>query len=43
MNPGRAAANICPRCGGELIEKNGRYGKFMGCRNYPDCRYSRKL
>ncbi len=43
MNPGGATFNICPRCGGELAERNGKYGKFMGCRNYPDCRYSRKL
>ncbi len=43
MNPVKTASNICPQCGGELVERNGRYGRFMGCRNYPDCRYSRKL
>lgn len=31
--------DICPRCGGKLIEKNGRYGKFKGCSNYPKCRF----
>ncbi|MCD8068369.1 MAG: topoisomerase DNA-binding C4 zinc finger domain-containing protein [Lachnospiraceae bacterium] len=25
------------------MERSGRYGKFMGCSNYPDCRYSRRL
>lgn len=34
---------ICPRCGGKLVEKNGRYGRFIGCSNYPKCRYTKKL
>ena len=31
---------ICPRCGGQLIERKGKYGTFMGCNNYPKCRYT---
>ena len=31
----------CPKCGGKLIRKNGRYGSFIGCSNYPRCRYTR--
>lgn len=34
--------NICPECGGVLKEKNGRFGKFIGCSRYPKCRYTRK-
>ena len=30
---------ICPRCGGELVERNGKYGKFFGCSNYPKCKF----
>ena len=30
---------ICPRCGGKLIFREGPYGKFYGCSNYPKCRY----
>ena len=30
----------CPRCGGELVLRNGKYGKFYGCSNYPTCRYT---
>lgn len=30
---------ICPKCGGNLVERNGKYGKFIGCSNYPKCRY----
>lgn len=31
---------ICPRCGGQLIERTGKYGKFIGCSNYPRCKYT---
>ncbi len=34
---------ICPRCGEHLIIKLGRYGKFYGCKGYPNCRYIRPL
>ena len=30
---------VCPRCGGTLIERKGKYGKFYGCSNYPKCRF----
>ena len=30
----------CPRCGGELVLRNGKYGMFYGCSNYPTCRYT---
>lgn len=29
----------CPRCGGVLVERRGRYGAFTGCSNYPKCKY----
>lgn len=32
---------ICPKCGGELVKKNGKYGKFIGCSNFPKCKYTR--
>gem|GEM_PF-602703 len=34
---------ICPRCKGTLIEKSGRYGKFLGCSNYPKCQYTENI
>ena len=30
---------ICPRCGGQLAYRNGKYGPFIGCSNYPKCNF----
>ncbi len=32
----------CPECGGDLIVKFGRFGKFIACSNYPNCKYTEK-
>ncbi|MDF9824393.1 DNA topoisomerase-1 [Breznakia sp. PF5-3] len=29
----------CPECGNDLVIRNGRYGKFVACSNYPECKY----
>ena len=34
---------ICPKCGGKIVYKRGKYGKFLGCTNYPNCRYTKKM
>jgi DNA topoisomerase-1 len=37
-------ARVCPNCGkGELSLKLGRFGAFVGCSNYPECRFTRQL
>jgi len=33
----------CEKCGGKLIKRNGKYGEFMGCSNYPKCTFSKKI
>ena len=34
----------CPTCGtGQLSLKLGKFGAFIGCSNYPECRYTRQL
>lgn len=38
-----AKDNICPKCGEILKERSGRYGKFWGCSNYPNCKFVRKI
>lgn len=30
---------ICPRCGYALVQKEGKYGVFIGCSNYPECKF----
>jgi len=35
---------LCPSCnGGRLSLKLGRFGAFIGCSNYPECRFTRQL
>ena len=33
---------VCPDCGGPLVKRNGRYGEFVACSNYPSCKYIKK-
>ena len=30
---------ICPECGNPLVVRRGRYGEFVACSNYPECKY----
>jgi len=32
----------CPECGGDLVVRTGKYGKFISCSNYPKCKYIKK-
>ncbi len=34
---------ICPDCGGDLVIRWGRYGKFISCNNFPNCRHTEAL
>lgn len=31
---------FCPECGSPLRSRNGKFGPFLGCSNYPECRYT---
>ncbi len=33
----------CPECGGELVYRTSRYGRFISCGNFPKCRYTRQI
>lgn len=33
----------CPKCGHDLVIRYGRYGKFISCSNFPNCRYTEPL
>lgn len=39
----RMNSNICPVCGKNLITRKGKYGEFIGCTGYPQCKYTRNL
>ena len=32
----------CHECGGDLVIRKGRYGEFVACSNYPECKYIKK-
>lgn len=33
---------MCPECGKALVVRRGKYGKFVACSNYPECKYIKK-
>jgi len=33
----------CPECGGPLVLRRGRFGEFLACGRYPECRYTRPV
>lgn len=35
----KIANGICPSCGGKLVERQGKYGTFTGCTNFPKCKF----
>ena len=43
LNEEKIKENICPRCGAKLVEREGKYGKFIGCSNFPKCRFATKI
>lgn len=41
--PREEAGKDCPHCGKPLLIKHGRFGKFMACSGFPDCRYTESM
>ncbi len=37
------AGRDCPDCGEPLLYRAGRYGRFIGCSNFPTCRYTEQI
>ncbi len=37
------AKEKCPECGGDLTIKQGRFGTFLGCSNYPKCKFTKPI
>jgi len=41
--PDEPTGELCPECGSLLLFKTGRFGRFVGCSNYPQCRFSKPI
>ncbi len=41
--PAEESDVICEKCGSRMIYKNGRFGKFLACPNYPACRNTKAI
>ncbi len=43
MEPPKDLGKVCPKCNdGNLVERDGKFGKFVACANYPKCKYIEK-
>ncbi len=38
-----AVQETCPQCGREMVAKKGRFGPFLACSGYPECKYTRPI
>ena len=34
---------VCPKCGSRLVVRTGKYGKFIACSGYPNCKYTERI
>lgn len=41
--PEEVTDELCPECGLNLVVKHGRFGAFLGCQGYPECKFTKKI
>ena len=41
--PDEETDEVCELCGRKMVSKSGRYGKFLACPGFPECRNTRKI
>ncbi len=41
--PPELTGEMCPECGRPLVKKRSRFGEFIGCSGFPECRYIQPL
>jgi len=41
--PDEPTGDMCPKCGKPLLVKSGRFGKFIACSGYPECKYTQSF
>ncbi len=39
----KKTGEMCPECGKELVIKDGRYGSFIACSGFPECKYTNSI
>jgi DNA topoisomerase I len=42
-NPVQQTDEICEKCGSPMVMKSGKYGKFLACSRYPECKSTKPL
>ena len=43
INMDEETDEICENCGEHMVIKHGRFGKFMACKNYPECKTTKPI
>ncbi|HCR42125.1 TPA: type I DNA topoisomerase [Patescibacteria group bacterium] len=43
QNTGEATNEICSECQGPMVIKRGKFGKFLACANFPECKHTQPL
>ena len=43
QKPVEAIDELCPECGRNLVIRTGRFGRFISCSGFPECRYRRSV
>ena len=43
INMDEETDEICELCGSNMVIKHGRFGKFMACKNYPECKNTKPI
>ncbi len=41
--PEEVTNEVCPECGKPMVVKSGRFGRFLACSGYPDCKYTKSF
>lgn len=41
--PLRVEGMVCPECGSGIVKRQGRFGEFYACENYPKCKYTKQI
>lgn len=39
----KETSETCPKCGGRLVLRHGRFGEFWACSNFPDCKFTKPV